>query len=126
MSGPHLVTGLARLHGRTVGVIADQPMVKGGGADAFGTEKFRVFIEFLNRNRIPLVMLSNSSGFVPGSQQERYRIQAIGAESLDANILGEIPVVSVVLNQNYGGRLVMPSINSRPGVYLAPTGLSWP
>ncbi|HSA14982.1 MAG TPA: carboxyl transferase domain-containing protein [Spirochaetota bacterium] len=121
VSGPHLVTGLARLHGRTVGVIADQPMVKGGGADAFGTEKFRVFIEFLNRNRIPLVMLSNSSGFVPGSQQERYRIQAIGAESLDANILGEIPVVSVVLNQNYGGRLIH-AFNKflRPGiVYLA-------
>ena len=119
--GPHLITGLALLKGRTVGVIADQPLVKGGGAEAFGTEKFRVFTEFLNSNAIPLVMLSNSSGFVPGSQQERYRIQAIGAESLDANILGEIPVVSVVLNQNYGGRLIH-AFNKflRPGiVYLA-------
>ena len=104
-----------------MGIIADQPLLKGGGADAFGTEKFRVFTEFLNRNRIPLVMLSNSSGFVPGSQQERHRIQAIGAESLDANILGTIPVVSVVLNQNYGGRLIH-AFNKflRPGiVYLA-------
>jgi acetyl/propionyl-CoA carboxylase alpha subunit/acetyl-CoA carboxylase carboxyltransferase component len=119
--GPHLVTGLARLRGRTVGIIADQPLVKGGGADAFGTEKFRVFVEFLNGNAIPLVMLSNSSGFVPGSQQERYRIQAIGAESLNVNILGEIPVVSVALNQNYGGRLIH-AFNKflRPGiVYLA-------
>jgi len=121
MTGPSLITGLAGLEGRTIGVIADQPLLKGGGADAFGTEKFRIFIEFLNRNRIPLVMLSNSSGFVPGSQQERHRIQAIGAESLDVNIMGTIPVVSVVLNQNYGGRLIH-AFNKflRPGiVYLA-------
>jgi acetyl-CoA carboxylase carboxyltransferase component len=121
VTGPNLITGLAGLEGRTVGVIADQPLLKGGGADAFGTEKFRVFTEFLNYHHIPLIMLSNSSGFVPGSQQERHRIQAIGAESLDANILGTIPVVSVVLNQNYGGRLIH-AFNKflRPGiVYLA-------
>jgi acetyl/propionyl-CoA carboxylase alpha subunit/acetyl-CoA carboxylase carboxyltransferase component len=121
ITGPNLITGLATLAGRTVGIIADQPLLKGGGADAFGTEKFRVFTEFLNRNRLPLVMLSNSSGFVPGSQQERHRIQAIGAESLDANITGTIPVVSMVLNQNYGGRLIH-AYNKflRPGiVYLA-------
>ncbi|MBP7738394.1 MAG: hypothetical protein KA369_20635 [Spirochaetes bacterium] len=121
VTGPNLITGLAGLEGRTVGIIADQPLSKGGGADAFGTEKFRVFTEFLNFHRIPLVMLSNSSGFVPGSQQERHRIQAIGAESLDTNILGTIPVVSVVLNQNYGGRLIH-AFNKflRPGiVYIA-------
>jgi acetyl-CoA carboxylase carboxyltransferase component len=121
VTGPNLITGLAGLEGRTVGIIADQPRIKGGGADAFGTEKFRVFTEFLNRHRIPLIMLSNSSGFVPGSQQERHRIQAIGAESLDTNILGTIPVVSVVLNQNYGGRLIH-AFNKflRPGIaYLA-------
>jgi len=119
--GPNLVTGIAQLQGHTVGIIADQPLIKGGGADASGTEKFRVFTELLNRNNIPLVMLSNSSGFVPGSKQERFRIQSIGAESLNANILGEIPVVSVVLNQNYGGRLIQ-AFNRflRPGiVYLA-------
>ncbi|HNW26845.1 MAG TPA: carboxyl transferase domain-containing protein [Spirochaetota bacterium] len=121
VTGPNLITGLAGLEGRTVGIIADQPLIKGGGADAIGTEKFRVFTEFLNFHRIPLMMLSNSSGFVPGSQQERHRIQAIGAESLDTNILGTIPVVSVVLNQNYGGRLIH-AFNKflRPGiVYLA-------
>ncbi|MBN1531582.1 MAG: hypothetical protein JXA20_02870 [Spirochaetes bacterium] len=121
LSGPHLITGLARLDGATVGVIADQPLLKGGGADAMGTEKFRIFTDFCNSNGIPLVILSNSSGFVPGSSQERQRIQAIGAESLDVNIAGRIPVVSVVLNQNYGGRLIH-AFNRflRPGiVYLA-------
>ncbi len=120
-AGPSLITGLAFLKGRAVGVIADNPLIKGGGADAPGTEKFRLFTEFLNRKNIPLVMLSNSSGFVPGSKEERFRIQAIGARSLDANVLGTIPVVSVVLHQNYGGRLIQ-AFNRflRPGiVYLA-------
>ncbi len=121
VSGPSLVTGLARLKGETVGIIADQPLIKGGGADSAGTEKFRIFMEFLESKGIPLVMLSNSSGFVPGSKEERFRIQAIGAESLDVNVLSTIPVVSVVLNQNYGGRLIH-AFNKylRPGiVYLA-------
>lgn len=120
-SGPDLITGIAQLNGKTVGIIADQPNRKGGGADAFGTEKFRVFTEILNKRNLPLIMLSNSSGFVPGSQQERYRIQAIGAESINANVMGRIPVVSVVLKQNYGGRLIH-AFNKflRPGiVYLA-------
>jgi acetyl/propionyl-CoA carboxylase alpha subunit/acetyl-CoA carboxylase carboxyltransferase component len=121
LTGPMLVTGLGRIEGRTVGIIADQPLSRGGGADSAGTEKFRIFTEFLNRFNIPLIMLSNSSGFVPGSKEERFRIQAIGAESLDANILGKIPVVSVILNQNYGGRLIQ-AFNGylRPGiVYIA-------
>jgi len=121
VTGPTLVTGLARIGGKSAGIIADQPLTRGGGADAAGTEKFRVFVEFLNRYSIPIIMLSNSSGFVPGSKEERFRIQAVGAESLDANILGKVPVVSVILNQNYGGRLIQ-AFNGylRPGiVYIA-------
>jgi acetyl/propionyl-CoA carboxylase alpha subunit/acetyl-CoA carboxylase carboxyltransferase component len=121
LSGSSLITGIAKLNGVTTGIIADQPLLKGGAADAYGTEKFRVFTQLLNRLNIPLIMLSNSSGFLPGSKQERLRIQVIGAESLDVNILGQIPVVSVVLNQNYGGRLIH-AFNKflRPGiVYLA-------
>ena len=93
----------------------------GGAPDAPGTEKFRVFTEFLNKFGIPLVMLSNAPGFVPGTRQERLRIQAIGGESIDVNVLGQIPVVSVVLNQNYGGRQIHAfSKFLRPGiVYLA-------
>jgi acetyl/propionyl-CoA carboxylase alpha subunit/acetyl-CoA carboxylase carboxyltransferase component len=118
--GSTLITGLATLAGHVIGVIADQPL--GGGApDAPGTEKFRVFIEFLDRNAIPLVMLSNAAGFVPGTKQERLRIQQIGGESLDVNVLSRVPVVSVVLNQNFGGRQIHAfSRFLRPGVaYLA-------
>jgi acetyl-CoA carboxylase carboxyltransferase component len=78
-------------------------------------------MEFLDRNGIPLVMLSNAPGFVPGTKQERLRIQQIGGESLDVNVLSRVPVVSVVLNQNYGGRQIHAfSRFLRPGVaYIA-------
>jgi len=114
--GSTLITGLATLDGRVVAVIADQPK-HGGGPDAPGTEKFRVFMEFVERNRFPLVMLSNAPGFVPGTKQERLRIQQIGGESLDVNALSTVPVVSVVLNQNFGGRQIHAfSRFLRPGV----------
>lgn len=114
-----LCTGLARLGGRTVALIADQP-VQGGAPDAPGTEKFRIFMEFVARFRLPLVMLSSAPGFVPGMKQERLRIQQIGGESLDVNVLSECPVVSVVLNQNFGGRQIHAfSKFLRPGVAYA-------
>jgi acetyl/propionyl-CoA carboxylase alpha subunit/acetyl-CoA carboxylase carboxyltransferase component len=118
--GSTLITGLATLAGKVTGVIADQPL--GGGApDAPGTEKFRVFMEFLDRNAIPVVMLSNAPGFVPGTKQERLRIQQVGGESLDVNVLSRVPVVSIVLSQNFGGRQIHAfSRFLRPGIaYIA-------
>ncbi|PJZ68611.1 carbamoyl-phosphate synthase subunit L [Leptospira perolatii] len=115
-AGTSLLTGLGRLNGKTVGIIADQPML-GEAPDAQGTEKFRVFMEFLSRRNLPLLMLSDAPGFVPGTKQERLRIQQIGGESLDVNVLSSIPVVSIVLRQNYGGRQIHAfSGFLRPGV----------
>ncbi|TGK06862.1 carbamoyl-phosphate synthase subunit L [Leptospira semungkisensis] len=103
--GSSLITGIGRVQGKTVAIIADQP--KGGGSpDAPGTEKFRVFTEFANKHKLPLLMISDAPGFVPGTKQERLRIQQIGGESLDVNVLSKIPVVSIVLRQNYGGRQI--------------------
>lgn len=120
-SGPGLITGFARLDGKSVAIIADQPTIMGGAPDAPGTEKYRIFTELIDRNKIPLVMLNNAPGFVPGVKQERLRIQQIGGESLDVNILSNMPVVSVILNQNYGGRQIHAfSKFIRPGiVYIA-------
>ncbi|HEY1406924.1 MAG TPA: carboxyl transferase domain-containing protein, partial [Spirochaetota bacterium] len=114
----NFITGLATIGGETVGILADQPLILGGGADAPSTEKFRIFTQFVNRFGIRLLMLSNASGFIPGTKQERIRIQAIGAEALDTNIIGKVPVVSVVLNQNYGGRAIQAfSKHLRPGIH---------
>jgi acetyl-CoA carboxylase carboxyltransferase component len=114
----NFITGLTRINGDTVAILADQPLILGGGADAPGAEKYRVFVSFANRFKIKILMLSNSSGFIPGTKQERIRIQAIGGEAIDTNILGRQPVVSVVVNQNYGGRQIQ-AFNKflRPGIY---------
>jgi len=119
--GPSLITGFAQLNGQPVGIIADQPSIMGGAPDAPGTEKFRLFTQLVERNGYPMVMLSNAPGFIPGTKQERLRIQQIGAESLDVNIWSRNPVVSVVLNQNFGGRQIHAfSKYLRPGiVYIA-------
>jgi acetyl/propionyl-CoA carboxylase alpha subunit/acetyl-CoA carboxylase carboxyltransferase component len=104
--GPCLVTGFATLNGESVAILADQPAIMGGAPDAPGTEKFRMFTELAERNGTPIIMLSNAPGFVPGTRQERLRIQQIGGRSLDVNVLSTVPVVSVVLQQNYGGRQI--------------------
>ncbi len=104
--GPCLVTGFATLNGQSVAILADQPAIMGGAPDAPGTEKFRMFTELAERNGLPVVMLSNAPGFVPGTRQERLRIQQIGGRSLDVNVLSHVPIVSVVLQQNYGGRQI--------------------
>ena len=102
---PNLLIGLALLQGKTVGVIADQ-CLHGRAPDAPGTERFRIFSQFLTRFNLPLIMLSNAPGFLPGIKQEQLRIQQIGALSLDANVLSTMPVASLVILQNYGGRQI--------------------
>ena len=115
-SGSCLITGLATIQGKTIGIIADQT-VQGGSPDALGTQKFRIFTDFLNKHHIPLLMLSNAPGFLPGLKQERLRIQQIGGESLNLNVISKIPVVSVILKQNFGGRLIHAfSRFLRPGI----------
>jgi len=99
-----------------VAVLADQPL-PGGVPDAHGTERFRRIVERIGNFDLPLVMVSNAPGFLPGAQQERLRIQQIGGESLDANVLNRAPVVSVTLHQNFGGRQIHAfSKFLRPGI----------
>ncbi|MCL2026581.1 MAG: hypothetical protein FWG92_07240, partial [Leptospirales bacterium] len=115
---PNFITGLAKINGETTAILADQPLILGGAADAPNTEKYRVFVQFASRLNLRMLMLSNSSGFIPGTKQERIRIQAIGAEAIDSNIRSKAPVVSMVINQNYGGRQAQ-AFNRflRPGIY---------
>lgn len=115
---PNFLTGLGIINGETTAILADQPLILGGAADAPNTEKYRIFVQFANRFNLRILMLSNSSGFFPGTKQERIRLQAIGGEALDNNVLSRVPVVSVVLNQNFGGRLIQAFGKFlRPGIY---------
>lgn len=101
-----LITGLARLGGRTVGVIADNPMVESGAQNAKAILKFTRLNRFCEAWNLPIVELSDSPAFRPGSEQEHSGIQGIGGRSIREECLSRNPKRVVTLRQNYGGRFI--------------------
>jgi biotin-[acetyl-CoA-carboxylase] ligase BirA-like protein len=112
--GPSLMTGLALLDGRLIGILADTD-----AADYRGTDKYRRFVEFCNRHHIYTKSIPNAGGFRPGIAQERGRIQQRGAKSLDQNILGEQGADSMTI-MAYGGHVIHRFMKIlRPGIQAA-------
>ena len=107
----NMVTGLARLEGRTVGIVANQPRWLGGVIDAAASEKAALFVERCHRFRVPLVVLVDTPGFMPGTKQERAGVIRHGASLLRAFAAARVPKVTVVLRKAYGGAVI--TMNSR-------------
>ena len=107
----NMVTTFARLGGKSVGVIANQPHYLGGAIDASGAEKGARFVRTCNAYRIPLVVLVDTPGFVPGTKQEKAGIIRRGAKLLYAFIEAEVPKLTVVIRQGYGGGFI--TMNSK-------------
>jgi acetyl-CoA carboxylase carboxyltransferase component len=102
----NMVTAFARLGGKPVGVIANQPRYLGGVIDAAGAEKGARFVRTCNAYGIPLVVLVDTPGFMPGMRQESAGIIRRGAKLLYAFIEAEVPKLTVVLRQAYGGGFI--------------------
>jgi len=118
----NLVVGFARIDGRAVGVIANQPRYLGGCLDAAASEKGSWFVELCDRFSIPLVVLVDTPGFLPGANQERLGVLRHGASLLRAFSCATVPRVTVTLRQAYGGAHIV--MNSRDlGASLT---LAWP
>jgi acetyl-CoA carboxylase carboxyltransferase component len=118
----NLVVGFGRIEGRTVGVIANQPKHLGGCLDADAAEKGAWFVELCDRFAIPLVVLSDTPGFLPGARQEHAAVLRYGASLLRAFGRATVPRVTVTLRQAYGGAHIV--MNSRDlGATLT---LAWP
>jgi len=96
------VTGLARLDGRTVGIVANNPLVKGGALDVDACEKITSFIVLCDSFNIPLVMLVDTPGFVIGTEAERRRAPGKIMNFMNALALTTMPKLSVVLRKSYG------------------------
>ncbi len=121
----NLVVGLARVEGRAVGVIANQPRYLGGVLDAAAGEKGAWFVDFCERFGLPLVVLVDTPGFLPGTRQERSAVIRHGAALLRAFAASDVPRVTVTLRQAYGGaHIVMSSRDLGAGVTLAWPGAS--
>jgi len=102
----NIVIGFGRIMGRTVGIVANNPMYKAGTLDIDSSDKAARFIRFCNGFSIPLVTLVDVPGFMPGVQQERGGIIRHGAKMLFAYSAATVPKVTVILRKAYGGAYV--------------------
>ena len=115
-----LVTAFARLDGRTVGLVANQPMRKGGTLSSDSSEKGAQFVQLCDAYGIPLVFLSDTPGFMVGSQVERDGIIRRGAKYLSAIAEASVPRICVVLRKSYGaGYMAMSGATFGPDATIA-------
>ena len=104
----NVVTALARVGGRPVGIVANQPMVLGGALDVNAADKAARFVWLCDAFGIPLVFLHDVPGFIVGSAVEKQGIIRHGAKMLFAVSEATVPKISVVLRKSYGaGYFVM-------------------
>lgn len=109
--GQGMYTGLARLGGRPVAIVANQPRRFGGVIDAEAAEKSGVFIGDCGRFGLPLIVLVDTPGFMPGMRQERAAVIRHGASMLRALAGSDVPKLTVVLRKAFGGAAI--TMNSR-------------
>ncbi|MBW2145597.1 MAG: acyl-CoA carboxylase subunit beta [Deltaproteobacteria bacterium] len=99
----NIVVGFARLAGRTLGVVANQPRHLAGSLDVDGSDKAARFIRFCDCFHIPILTLVDVPGFLPGVDQEHRGIIRHGAKMLYAYAESDVPKVTLILRKNYGG-----------------------
>ncbi|HSQ61681.1 MAG TPA: acyl-CoA carboxylase subunit beta [Polyangiaceae bacterium] len=117
---PNIVVGFARIGGRAVGVVANQPAVLAGVLDIDASVKAARFVRFCDCFNVPLVTFVDVPGFLPGTDQESGGIIKHGAKLLFAFAEATVPKVTVILRKAYGGAYdVMASKHIRADVNLA-------
>jgi len=108
---PNVVTTLGRLGGRTVGVVANNPMRLGGCLDATSAEKAARFVRMCDAFGVPLVVLVDVPGYLPGVGQEWDGVVRRGAKLLHAFAEASVPRVTLVTRKSFGGAYI--AMNSR-------------
>ena len=118
----NVTVGFARLHGRTVAVIANQPLVKAGVLDINASDKIARFIRFSDAFNIPIISFIDTPGFMPGVSEEHGGIIRHGAKIVYAYSEATVPKLAVITRKAYGGAyIVMSSKYIRTDVVYA-----WP
>jgi acetyl-CoA carboxylase carboxyltransferase component len=102
---PEVIVGFARLAGRPIGIVANQPKVKGGVLFVDSADKAARFIWLSNAFNIPLVYLADVSGFMVGSKVERAGIIRHGAKMIFATAQATVPKITVIVRKCYGAGL---------------------
>jgi acetyl-CoA carboxylase carboxyltransferase component len=107
----NIVTGFARIEGRAVGVIANQPRYIGGVLDADSSQKGARFVHKCNQFGIPLVVLVDTPGYMPGTKQESAGVIRFGASLVHAFAEASVARVTVIVRKAFGGAFI--TMNSK-------------
>jgi propionyl-CoA carboxylase beta chain len=99
----NIIVGFARLGGRSIGIVANQPMFLAGVLDVNSSKKAARFVRFCDAFNIPLLVLEDVPGFLPGTDQEWNGIIVHGAKLLYAFSEATVPRVTVITRKAYGG-----------------------
>lgn len=102
---PELITGLARINGQPVGIIANQPRMKGGVLFHDSADKAAKFITLCDAFHIPLIFLADIPGFMIGTKVERAGIIRHGAKMISAMSEATVPKISIIVRKAYGAGL---------------------
>lgn len=99
----NVVVGFARLDGKSIGIIANQPKVKAGCLDVNSSDKAARFVRFCDAFQIPLLTLVDLPGYLPGIEQEHSGIIRHGAKMIFAYAEATVPSVTLILRKAFGG-----------------------
>ena len=118
----NVVVGFGRMNGKTVGIVANQPMFLAGALDIDSSNKAARFIRFCDCYGIPIITLVDTPGYMPGSNQEHNGIIRHGSKLLYSYCEATVPKITIVIGKAYGGAYIaMGSKNLRTDVNYA-----WP
>jgi len=107
----NVICALARLDGRAIGIVANQPRYLGGVLDAEASQKAARFVRSCNAFGLPLLVLVDTPGFLPGSRQEQEGVIRHGAKLVHAFAEATVPSVTLILRKAFGGAFI--AMNSK-------------
>ncbi len=104
---PNIIVGFARVEGRSVGIVANQPNAMAGTLNIEAGEKASRFVRFCDAFSIPILTLVDVPGYLPGTEQEWTGVIRRGAKLLYAYAEATVPLVTVITRQAYGGAYIV-------------------
>ena len=118
----NILVGFARLNGKSIGIVANQPKVMAGTLDINASIKGARFVRFCDAFNIPLLILEDVPGFLPGIEQEHNGIIRNGAKLLYAFCEATVPKITVITRKAYGGAYIVMSSKNTGGDF----NFAWP
>ena len=103
---PNVVVGFARMNGRVVGIVANQPLSLAGALDIDSSNKAARFIRFCDSYNVPIITLVDTPGYMPGSNQEHNGIIRHGSKLLFSYCEATVPKITLVIGKAYGGAYI--------------------